>query len=73
MRKAVVIAMKSRRGIPLHWNERYQGKRKFYGDSTVCVRSEKRKIRSKMNQQIASFHGDWEDFIPLMFKHDYID
>lgn len=58
MRKAVVIAQKSRRGIPLHWNERCQHK---IGDCTITRRILNRKIRSQANQQLRSFHPVWED------------
>ena len=96
MRKAVVIAQKSRRGIPLHWNERCQHKNNTncVWDCTVARRIFNRKIRSKANQQLRSFHpvwedvdfsdygksvdpltlrAGWEDFIPLMFKKEWID
>lgn len=75
MRKAVIIAQKSRRGIPFHWNERCQHKNNtnYLWDLTIPRRMFNRKARNLVNQQIREFHGDWEDFVPLVIKKDWLD
>lgn len=75
MRKAVVIATKSRRGIPLHWNERCQHKNNtnWIWDLTIGRRIFNRKARSIANQQIRAFHNDWEDFVPVIVKKEWLD
>jgi len=75
MRKAVVIAMKSRRGIPLHWNERCQHKNNTncVWDCTVARRLFNRSVRNKVKHQIRSFCGDWEDFIPIIVLKEWLD
>jgi hypothetical protein len=72
-RKAAVIAVKSRRGIPLHWNERCQDKSKFDFDATSRIRNLRRKARNIVNRQLREFKGDWEDFSPLILKNEYFD
>ncbi|MFA5831004.1 MAG: hypothetical protein WC878_04215 [Candidatus Paceibacterota bacterium] len=69
MRKAVVISQRSRRGIPLHWNERFQDKHPEIV-SVMARRELHRKDRRKTKQTIISFRGvDWEDFISLHQKN----
>jgi hypothetical protein len=75
-RKAVVIATRSRRGIPLHWNERCQHKHNCgvgLDDLTVDRRIQNRIARNKVNQQIREFFGDWEDFSPIIVKKPWLD
>ena len=75
MRKAVLIAIKSRRGIPLHWNERCQHKNNtnYLWDLTITRRMYNRKARNKAKHQIRSFCGDWEDFTPIIIPKDWLD
>ena len=75
MRKSVVIATKSRRGIPLHWNERCQAKKNssYICDLTIGRRIFNRKARNIVNQQIREFHDDWEDFVLVIVKKEWLD
>jgi hypothetical protein len=68
-RKAIVIATRSRRGIPLHWNERFQDK--HFEKTSVSLRREyNRRNRRNTKQNIRAFYGvDWEDFISLHSKN----
>jgi hypothetical protein len=63
MRKAVDIAKRSRRGIPLHWNERYQDKRETgTGLLTTIRRLFNRLARARAKHSLRGFYGDWEEF-----------
>ena len=69
MRKAVIIAQKSRRGIPFHWNERFQDKH-LEVVSADMRHSYHQKERRKAKQNIVAFRWtDWEDFISLYAKN----
>ncbi|MFA6566393.1 MAG: hypothetical protein WCT48_06625, partial [Candidatus Paceibacterota bacterium] len=74
-RKAIVIAKKSRRGIPLNWNERCQHKHNGIGveELTVDRRIQNGRARNKVNQQLREFIGDWEDFTPIIVKKPWLD
>ncbi|MCX6739229.1 MAG: hypothetical protein NT098_04250 [Candidatus Parcubacteria bacterium] len=75
MRKAVVIATRSRRGIPLRWNERCQHKHNsnHVDECTVDRRIHNKIARNKTKNQIRAFHGDWEDFVPVFIPKPYLD
>ena len=75
MRKAVAIATRGRRGIPLHWNERCQNKHynNRVDDRTLARRICNSMARAKRKHQLCSFKGDWEDFTPVIIKKAYLD
>ena len=65
MRKSVTIATKSRRGIRLNWNERYQGKREIdKGIFTVTRRLLNKHERREAKYIIRAFRGlDWDELL----------
>jgi len=62
-----------RRSIPLNWSERHPGKRYDTGRCTVARRIYNDQVRAKENNQIRTFRGDWENFIPVIVPKHYID